>query len=102
MVPKDLNMDLGTMLYDLIYSRGKAKPSFFHAKLERGVLTIPEYLWEEKDVSSYHSHSLGGGKSIYWSILEARETMHVLFSGLPVASCLAVEQERWKTALLDS
>src|SRR5258708_6047620 len=45
---------------------------------------------------SYHSHNLGGGKSIYWSILEARGTIHVQFSGLPVASCLAVSKRDGK------
>lgn len=50
-VPLDINMDLGTMLYDFVYTGNKAKPSFFHAKLERGVLTIPDYLGGTKDVS---------------------------------------------------
>ncbi len=49
--PIDLNMDLGTMLHDFIYIGNKAKPIFFHAELEKGILTIPEYLWEDKDVS---------------------------------------------------
>jgi hypothetical protein len=45
---------------------------------------------------SYHSHNLGGEKSIYCSILEARGTIHVQFSGLPVASCLAVSKRDGK------
>lgn len=45
------SMDLGTMLFDLVYNGKKAKPSFFHAELERGILTVPSYLYEEKDVS---------------------------------------------------
>jgi hypothetical protein len=44
-------MDLGTMLHGLIYSEKKAIPSFFHAKLEKGILTVPSYFYEEKDVS---------------------------------------------------
>ena len=50
-VPLDITMDLGTMLYDFVYTGNKAKPSFFHAELEHGILTVPEYLWEDKDVS---------------------------------------------------
>lgn len=49
--PLPIDMDLGTMLFDFTYIGNKAKPSFFHAKLERGVLTVPDYLWEDKDVS---------------------------------------------------
>src|SRR5437660_3697097 len=50
-VPIDVSMDLGTMLYDLVYNGNKATPSFFHAELKGGVLTVPDYLGEVKDVS---------------------------------------------------
>lgn len=49
--PLPIDMDLGTMLYDFTYTGNKAKPSFFHAKLEHGVLTVPNYLGGTKDVS---------------------------------------------------
>ena len=49
--PLDIDMDLGTMLFDLVYGvdRKSAKPSFFHAKLEKGILAIPPYLYGERN-----------------------------------------------------
>jgi CRISPR-associated protein Cas5d len=51
--PTEIDEDLGLMLFDLRYKHdgeGKgigAEPVFFRAKLERGVLRIPQSLYEE-------------------------------------------------------
>jgi CRISPR-associated protein Cas5d len=49
--PLDIDMDLGTMLFDLIYQEDRkgAKPSFFHAELKKGILTVPPILYGERD-----------------------------------------------------
>lgn len=42
--PIEVTEDLGLMLYDLVYEEGgRAEPCFFEARLERGVLVIPEF-----------------------------------------------------------
>lgn len=65
--PVNHSVDLGLMLFDLRYEespmggtefvrldngvrrvvRGKANPLFFHARLERGILAVPQVLYEE-------------------------------------------------------
>ena len=51
--PVDLTMDLGPMLFDLRYEHDKtgkgigATPVFFDARLENGVLKVPQGLYEE-------------------------------------------------------
>lgn len=44
--PIDLTQDLGLMLGDLAYqSDGRGTPVFFDAKLERGVLRVPQFIY---------------------------------------------------------
>lgn len=47
--PIDVTDDLGQMLFDLRYDpdEGRADPIFFDARLERGVLHVPQELYEE-------------------------------------------------------
>jgi CRISPR-associated protein Cas5d len=46
--PVEESRDLGWMLYDLDYSdRDNPRPRFFHARLERGVMRIPDWRSEE-------------------------------------------------------
>lgn len=48
----DLNTDLGMMLFDLDYhpdGSGRGQPRFFHARLEHGILRVPQALYEEKE-----------------------------------------------------
>lgn len=46
--PVEENRDLGWMLYDLDYSdRDNPRPRFFHARLEHGVMRIPDWQSEE-------------------------------------------------------
>ena len=45
LTPSDVSQDLGLMHWDFDYSAGNAKPAqprIFHAKLDRGVLHVPE------------------------------------------------------------
>lgn len=72
--PINHSIDLGLMLFDLRYEenptggtefvrrdngvrrivRGKAQPVFFHARLEKGVLAVPQALYEEGTSCSGH------------------------------------------------
>ncbi len=47
--PIEDDLDLGLMLFDLRYQgdRGPHEPIFFPARLERGVLRVPQHLYEE-------------------------------------------------------
>ncbi len=45
---QDISADLGRMLFDLDYEHdgsGRGQPRFFHARLHRGVLRVPETLY---------------------------------------------------------
>lgn len=44
--PIDVDIDLGRMLFDLDYGDERAVPRFFEARLERGILNIPDNLYE--------------------------------------------------------
>jgi CRISPR-associated protein Cas5d len=44
--PLDLSDDLGRMLFDMEYGSTAIQPRFFSARLERGVLVIPDSLYE--------------------------------------------------------
>lgn len=46
--PVDEDMDLGLMLFDMVYgpTGGPARPVFFEARLEKGVLRVPGRLYE--------------------------------------------------------
>jgi CRISPR-associated protein Cas5d len=47
--PIDLNQDLGSMLFDVEYGvdgRGRGAPVFFAARVERGVLHVPQSLYK--------------------------------------------------------
>lgn len=48
LIPIDETRDLGWMLYDLDYSGPDPKPRFFRAKLEAGVVNIPD--WDSMEV----------------------------------------------------
>jgi CRISPR-associated protein Cas5d len=39
---QDLTQDLGWMLWDVEYAPGRNRPLFFEARLDRGVLTVPD------------------------------------------------------------
>jgi CRISPR-associated protein Cas5d len=48
--PIDVNEDLGRMLFDLTYApdrSGHGRPRFFEARLERGVMRVPDSLYQE-------------------------------------------------------
>ena len=48
--PIDLTDDLGLMLFDLDYAAdgsGRGIPRFFHARLDRGILRVPQELYLE-------------------------------------------------------
>ena len=44
--PIDYSDDLGLMLFDMEYGGAETKPRFFSARLEGGVLRMPESLYE--------------------------------------------------------
>ena len=45
-----INADLGQMLFDLEYEQdGRGRPRFFHARLQGGVLQVPESLYKRGD-----------------------------------------------------
>lgn len=49
---QDITADLGRMLFDLDYERdgsGRGQPRFFHARLNRGVLRVPETLYGKEE-----------------------------------------------------
>jgi CRISPR-associated protein Cas5d len=49
--PIPVNADLGRMLFDLDYEpgeSGRGRPRFFEAQLERGILHVPAWLYEEQ------------------------------------------------------
>jgi len=49
---QNITADLGQMLFDLDYEEGnsgRGQPRFFHARLERGVLRIPERLYRSEE-----------------------------------------------------
>src|SRR6266536_1718830 len=46
--PIPVSRDLGRMLFDLDYQgEGRGKPLFFNARLERGILYVPQHLYQE-------------------------------------------------------
>jgi CRISPR-associated protein Cas5d len=50
--PLDVTVDLGRMLFDLNYmgdDSGRGEPRFFHARLERGVLRVPDALYRKEE-----------------------------------------------------
>jgi CRISPR-associated protein Cas5d len=56
--PQNITADLGMMLLDLDYrpdSSGRGKPRFFWARLEEGVLSIPEHLSRVDGGSTRHA-----------------------------------------------
>ncbi|RJQ46960.1 MAG: type I-C CRISPR-associated protein Cas5 [Gaiellales bacterium] len=53
--PIDISDDLGLMLFDLVFSEdgsGRGIPRFFHARLENGILKVPQELYSSLDQRS--------------------------------------------------
>jgi CRISPR-associated protein Cas5d len=53
---EDLTQDLGLMLWDIEYARERNRPLFFRARLDRGVLAVPE----EPEAGPAHATGIAG------------------------------------------